>query len=104
MSAARLVRSTSCVLSSAATPGSSGPPADSAVAVAVASLSDAATRRLSCRAASVFACVTSRSTSPSSVSRRASSPAIRPVSSDRVAGGGAAGAGSVIVGSVAGFV
>ena len=48
-----------------------GPARD--VAVAVASLSDAATRRLSCRAASVFAWVMSRSTSPSSTSIRCSS-------------------------------
>ena len=46
--------------------------------------------------------MTSRSTSPSSMSRRASSSAIRAVTSARLAGGGV-DAGSVIVGSVVGL-
>ena len=50
------------------------------------SLSAAATARDSWRAASVFACVTSRSISPSSRSRRATSSASLAVSSARLAG------------------
>src|SRR6478735_4739682 len=97
MSAARWVTSTSWALSSAAVAGSSVVPDAVAAAVAAASFSPAAVRRVSCRSASVFAWAMRRSISPSSVSRRASSSAIRAERAGRVSGVVAGATVSVIV-------
>src|SRR6476660_3260725 len=97
MSAARWVTSTSWALSSAAVAGSSVVPDAVAAAVAAASFSPAAVRRVSCRSASVFAWAMRRSISPSSVSRRASSSAMRADRAGRVSGVVAGATVSVIV-------
>src|SRR3954467_12308402 len=97
MSAARWVSRTSWALRSAATTGSRVEPDAVAAAVADASFSAPAVRRVSCRSASVFACAMSRSISPSSVSRRASSSAMRSDRAGRVSGVVAEATASVIV-------